>query len=222
MITIYGVPVSVHTRKAIIAAKLKSIPHELKPVIPFHPPENWTSLSPTGRIPAMTDGDFNLADSSAICHYLERLQPQPSLLPGGPRPAAQALFLDAYAGDILFRTIVHGLFLQQIIRPKILDQPTDHAVISSILSEAQPQAFDFLETIAGLAYLAGEQLSLADVAVMSNLINYHYLGYRIDSARHPRLARYFANHLQSEPFADALRNEAPFAEQLGLDRSFAA
>ena len=70
MITIHGVPLSVHTRKAIVTAILKDIDYKFEvviPVMPDNPPPNWRALSPTGLIPAMQDGDFTLADSTAIC-----------------------------------------------------------------------------------------------------------------------------------------------------------
>ena len=41
MLTIYGVPISVHVRKALITANLKGIEHKVDPVIPFNPPANW-------------------------------------------------------------------------------------------------------------------------------------------------------------------------------------
>jgi len=36
-LTIYGVPFSVHTRKVILASRIKSIPHQVTPVIPVIP-----------------------------------------------------------------------------------------------------------------------------------------------------------------------------------------
>jgi glutathione S-transferase len=81
MITIHGVPISVHVRKTIVTAIVKSLDHKVEPVIPFNPPPNWNSLSPTGLIPAMQDGDFSIAESTAICLYMERKQPAPAVLP---------------------------------------------------------------------------------------------------------------------------------------------
>ena len=66
MLKIYGVPISVHTRKVIVAAIAKGLAHEVVPVVPVvpgNPPPNWRELSPTGLIPALVDGDFTLADS---------------------------------------------------------------------------------------------------------------------------------------------------------------
>src|SRR6185503_5684085 len=100
MLKIYGVPISVHTRKAIVLALAKDLPHEVIPVVPVipdNPPPNWRDLSPTGKIPALADGDFNVADSAAICAYLERLKPAPSFYPADARAYARTLSLEQYA-----------------------------------------------------------------------------------------------------------------------------
>jgi glutathione S-transferase len=72
---IYGVPLSVHTRKVLLAAKLKGVPCELQVVVPVAAdtlPANWREISPTGLIPAIDDEGFSVADSTAIISYLER------------------------------------------------------------------------------------------------------------------------------------------------------
>lgn len=53
-IKVYGVPFSVHTRKVIVALRLKGIPYEVVPVVPVNPatlPKDWRRISPTGLIP---------------------------------------------------------------------------------------------------------------------------------------------------------------------------
>jgi glutathione S-transferase len=102
---IFGVPISVHTRKVIAAARYKQLPYELSPVVPVLPeqlPPNWRTLSPTGLIPVLQDGDYLLPDSTAIVHYLERVKPSPSLLPSDAKQLGAALFLDAWSGSELF------------------------------------------------------------------------------------------------------------------------
>ncbi len=221
MLTISGVPISVHTRKTLVTAALKEIDHKVEPVIPFDPPPNWHELSPTGLIPAMQDGDFTLAESTAICLYLERKRPEPAILPADARESARVLFFDGYGGH-LFRSVVHGLFFQKIISPLILRGSTDQSVIDAILASAQPKAFAFLEGQVAGDFLVGDRLTLADIAIVSNLINYQYLGFAIESARYPRLARYVDGIIALPPFRQVLAAEQPFAEQMGLDRAFLA
>src|ERR1044071_4422113 len=191
-IKIWGVPLSVHTRKVIVAARTKSIPYEVSvviPVIPDNPPPHWRSLSPTGLIPAIDDGGYVLADSTAIVHYLERKVPEPALLPGRLDEYGRALFLDAWAGDVLFRRVVHPIFHNQVVSPKIHDRPGDPRAIDAALGTSGPAVF-------------------------------HYLGHRIDAARFPKLAAYFKRQVESSLWRAALEDEAPFARNMGLDRGF--
>jgi glutathione S-transferase len=215
MLQIYGVPISVHTRKVIISALEKGIAFASEPVIPFDPPPRWNELSPTGKIPVAVDGDLVLRDSSVICTYLERAYGGRALYPADTRALVQALWLEEYADGTVFREIIHGLFFQQVIRPNILKQPTDAAAIAAILEASMPRVFDYLEQCATGEYLAGAAFGIADIAVVSNLINFYYLGYRLE--RHPNLLRYFRTQLERPSLRRALDAEQPVAASMGLD-----
>ncbi|HEY1383201.1 MAG TPA: glutathione S-transferase family protein [Dongiaceae bacterium] len=217
MLKIYGVPISVHTRKVIVAATEKSLPYENDPVIPFNPPADWNRLSPTGKIPVASIDGFELADSSVICAYLEQTHPEPALFPQDARDRARALWLEEYCDGTVFREVVHGLFFQNVIRPKILKQEADHAAIEAILVNALPKVFAYLESVVGSGFLVAERFGIADIALTSNLVNYHYLGYRIDGARYPQLDRHFKRLCGYRAVAAALRAEQPFARNMGLD-----
>ena len=160
MLTIHGVPLSVHTRKAIVTAILKGLDYRFEvviPVIPDNPPKNWSTLSPTGLIPVMQDGGFTLGNSTAICQYLEKKQPQPAVLPADTQEYARALWFDAYAGGTIFRNVVHPLFFQTVVNPNIRKMPTDGAVIDDVMGNAAPRVFGYLDgevarTIPGRRY----------------------------------------------------------------------
>jgi glutathione S-transferase len=218
MLTIHGVPISVHTRKVIVTAIEKQLPYRNEPVIPFKPPAGWNDLSPTRKIPVITDGDFILRDSSAICAYLERVYPSPALYPADARAYAESLWFEEYAGGTLFREVIHGLFVQKIIRPNILKQETDPAVIETILNGAMPQVLGYLESSIVGDFLVGEQFTVADLAIVSNLINFHYLGYRLED--HPKLDRYFMKQIERPSIRTALLAEKSVAASMGLDGSF--
>ncbi|HEX3139575.1 MAG TPA: glutathione S-transferase family protein, partial [Rhizobacter sp.] len=113
MLQIHGIPISVHTRKVIVAAIEKKLAYEVNPVVPVipgNPPPHWRTLSPTGKIPVITDGDFTLADSTAICTYLDRAYPGTALYPTDARAHATALWFEQYAGGTVFHDVVHPLF----------------------------------------------------------------------------------------------------------------
>ena len=215
MIKIYGIPISVHTRKAIVTAILKNIDYSLEgAVIPFIPPRNWTALSPTGLIPVMQDGEFSTAESTSICVYLERKKTAPPILPDSDREFSQAMFFDGYSGWI-FGTFSRGLFFQRIISPQIYRAATDQVLIDELLAQQRPKIFGYLESRIDGKFLAGPTLSLADISIVSNLINYQYLGFTIDPGQYPKLAKYTADILALEPFREALKRETPFAGRWG-------
>lgn len=221
---IYGVPLSVHTRKVLVAARLKSAPvdlHVVIPVVPGNPPANWREISPTGLIPAIDDGGFRLADSTAIIRYMERKHPAPALLPADSKELDAALFLDTWAGSALFRSVVHPIFHDQVVNPSIRKTPADQAAIGTAVNEAAPEAFGYLESRVHEAFLVGGKLSIVDLAVVSNLIVFHYLGQRIDD-RFPKLRAYFKRHLEAAILRAALADEKPYVAQMGLDPSFIA
>jgi glutathione S-transferase len=218
MLTIHGVPFSVHTRKVLLTAIEKRVPFRSEPVIPFTPPAGWADLSPTRKIPVVTDGDLVLRDSSVICAYLERTYPQPALFPDATRDYAGALWFEEYADGTVFREVVHGLFVQQIIRPKILKQESDPAVIDAILNGAVPQVFGYLESSLNGDFITARQFTVADIAIVSNLINFHYLGYRLEG--YPKLHSYLFKQIERPSIQTALAAEAAAASSMGLDRSF--
>jgi glutathione S-transferase len=220
MLKIYGVPMSVHTRKVIVAAIEKGLAYENVPVIPFTPPDGWDRLSPTGKIPVMTDGAVTLADSSVICTYLERTYPERPIYPAATRDYLQALWLEEYADGTVFRDVVHGLFFQKVIRPKLLQQPTDNAAVAAILDKALPKVFGYLESVLTGVHAAGERFGIADIAIVSNLVNFQYLGLRLDGATYPRLAAYFARQSRHPAMAKALAAEQAAAASMGLERGF--
>jgi glutathione S-transferase len=224
MLKNHGVPISVHTRKVIVAARLKGLPFELVPVVPVipgNPPANWRQLSPTGKIPVLQDGDFTLADSAAICAYLERRQPQPPLYPSEIHDHGRALWLEQYAGGTLFHDVVHPLFHEVFVHPKLKGIATDAARIDRVLTGVVPDVLGYLDGVAGEgAFLAGPALSVADLAVVSNLITMQYIGFALERERFPRLAVLFDRVVRVPAMAQALQAEQAVVRQMGLKSDF--
>ena len=171
MLKIYGVPVSVHTRKVIVVALHKGLDHVVQPVVPVIPdslPANWRSFSPTGLIPAMTDDGLTLADSTAICVYLDRQYPHSPLYPATTRDFARTLAFEQYAGH-LFSELVRPLFHETVVHPRMRNIPSDQARIQDLLSRVVPEKFHYLDGELRGDWLVGNAPTVADIAVASKL-----------------------------------------------------
>ena len=101
MITIHGSPVSPFVRKTLVCLIEKGVNYELNPISPFPAPESHLKISPLGKIPAMTDGDFALADSAAICGYIDRKHPEKPMFPTDVEDYGRALWFQIWADNEL-------------------------------------------------------------------------------------------------------------------------
>ena len=115
---------------------------------------------------------------------------------------------------------MHPLFVQTVVNPNINKVPGDKAVIDNVLGKVQPKMLGYLDGQIDGKFLVGDTLTLADIAIVSNFIVYQYMGYRIDAARYPRLARYLKEIAATDAYCKALDAEKPFVANMGLDRSF--
>ena len=89
---VFGFPLSPFVRKVHLVAAEKGIAIEMVLGTPGQPSPEFLAASPFGKIPALQDGDFNLADSTAIVTYLDALHPDPPMLPGDARQKGKAIW----------------------------------------------------------------------------------------------------------------------------------
>jgi glutathione S-transferase len=141
---------------------------------------------------------------------MERLQPRPSLYPQEARAYAQALALEQYAGT-LFREVVHPLFHETFVHPKIRRIPTDVARVDDVLTYALPEHFGYLDRVAW-----DDALSVAQIAVVSNLVTFQYIGFDPRWREYPNLAGLFRRVVAHPAVREALVREVPAVKSMGL------
>ena len=133
---LYGAPPSPFVRKVRVVLAEKGIPYTCEPVLHhmFPPSFNRVSkaISPLGKIPAYRDDDVALADSSVICAYLERTNPDPPLYPSDPREYARALWFEEYGDSGLAPVLTMKIFAAKVIFPRFFNQPPDDTAVRMI------------------------------------------------------------------------------------------
>jgi len=207
MLKIHGANVSPFVRKVRVYLAEKNIPYELIPVNPFAAGPEYRKLSPLGKIPAMQDGDVTLADSSVICAYLERKNPQPALFPTDLAEYGKALWFEEY-GDGGVSTLTVGIFRQRVVQPLFFKQPTDEAVVQKTIETDVPPIFDYLESQLSdnVTALVGGKFSIGDIGVATQFVNLRHAKFTVDASRWPKLAKYIAN-VHSRPSFKAVIDE---------------
>jgi len=164
----------------------------------------FLECSPFKKVPALRDGDFMIADSSAIITYLDALHPLPNLIPLEPRLRARVIWFEEYADTMLAPT-VSKIFAHRVFFKRFLGRDGDDAVAVKAEREELPPMLDYLEVQLGTAHLVDERLTLADIAVISSLANLRHHEFPLE--RWPHVAAYFKRMLAQSCFAGGIARE---------------
>jgi len=169
---IYGSPVSPFVRKVAGLCIAKGVDYEVEAVNVFDPPTWFRDISPMKRIPVLRDRSVaetgvagTIADSSAICAFIEKKHPAPALYPDAPMALGEALFIEEYADTALAMAGGIGIF-RPIFFAVSKGQEPDLDKARDAWANQLPPIFDVLEArLGGRAFFAGDALSIADITV---------------------------------------------------------
>ncbi|KAH8239222.1 hypothetical protein KR032_002020, partial [Drosophila birchii] len=149
----------------------------------------FVKLNPQHTIPTLVDNGFAIWESRAIAVYLvEKYGKDDSLFPKNPKEQAvinQRLYFDMGTLYAAFITYYYPLF-----QTGKTGSDEDFKKIET--------AFDLLETfLTAQDYVAGGQLTIADIAILSTVSTYEIVEF--DIAKYPNVARWYANAKKVTP-----------------------
>jgi glutathione S-transferase len=184
---IYGSSLSPYVRKVLAYCGERSIEIDVQPVGPGDPNPDFRRASPFGKMPGFADGDYYLADSSAIIHYLEAKFPEKPLIPVEPKARGKAIWYEEFADTILV-SCGAKIFFNLVVAPRFLGLPGDPEAARQAELNDLPPILDYIEKVVpgDGGYLVEDSLTLADIAVAGPVANFPHPGTRVDPATHPR------------------------------------
>jgi glutathione S-transferase len=155
-----GHPASNFVWTCRIALTEKGVPHSLVTVMP-HTPE-IDAIHPFGKIPVMRHGAVALAESRAICCYIDRTFDGPPLVPAD---AAKAAEIEQWVSIV--NTHIDPVWLRQYVAAYIFPGTADGSPNRPVIEAAVPkmeQQFSVMDrAVAETGYLAGAAFTLADM-----------------------------------------------------------
>ena len=207
---LFGSTMSPFVRKVAAYAAEKGLEMELQQTGFPNPTPEFRAASPFGKMPALVDDDYRLADSSAIIHYLEAKFPEPELIPADPRERGRVIWFDEFADTLLFACGAK-IFFNRIVAPRFLGREGDLTVAAMAERDELPPLLDYLEgVIPDGGYLVGDRFTLADIAVAGPFANFGHCDVAIDTARYPKTTAYVASILSRPSFARYVERETAY------------
>lgn len=208
-IKLWGVSLSPYVRKVMVALAEKQISYELKETLPTvllkatkqSVPVEFERVSPLGKIPALqVGGDYMISDSSVIAEYLDlEFSSGNSLYPRNPKLYAKARWFEMYSDTVLTSVAYQKIFLEKVVKPHVLKEEPNKEVINCALYEELPGLLQFLnDSLQDRVWLVGENFSMADVAVVTQLLALSMAGYTLSESQYPDLKRHFQMAMKRE------------------------
>ncbi len=177
MRTLYHLWLNPFSRKVRIVLAEKKLEFTMKVEQVWERRPDYLALNPAGEVPVLIEPDNTvLSDSSAICEYLEEIIPNPNLLGRKAHERAEVRRLVAWF-DRKFDREVSDLLINEKVMKRFLGLGEPD---SGTIRAAQKNIHIHLNYITFLTdrrhWLAGEEMTLADIAAASHLSAIDYLG----------------------------------------------
>lgn len=166
MLTLYTTPLSANGRKPLAVAHHRGLPVDVKLVNVYRGegqrPE-YLAINPSGKIPALVDGDLVLTESNAIIEYLAEGS---ELLSHDTKERADIsrwLFWEASAWQPALSAVLAGVVGHALgLMPKAPPADFGHPAFRRVTTELDAH-------LAGRRFIALRRLTLADFAVAAML-----------------------------------------------------
>jgi glutathione S-transferase len=174
---LYHLPLSPYARKVRLALNEKRIPFELRLERVWERRDEFLEMNPAGTVPVLAEeSGLVLADSYAICEYLDEAYPEMPLLGRTLGERAEVRRLVAWFDGKFAREVTANLYYEKQMKRLIGRGNPDAGALRAGYANLKPH-LDYLGWLAETRlWLAGGSLSLADLTAAAHLSTLDYIG----------------------------------------------
>ena len=175
MARLFHVPLSPFSRKVRLSLAEKKIEVELVEERYWEADPDFLRRNPAGKVPVLRLDGIMMAESAAICEYIEETRPEPSLLPSDPVERLEVRRLVGWF-DAKFHAEVTFKLLEEKVNKKAMKRGTpDSKNVREGIKALKFHLGYMTWLLDHRRWLAGDKMTLADFAAAAHISTLDYM-----------------------------------------------
>ena len=208
MARLYHVPLSPFCRKVRLVLAEKRIECELVEERYWEQDADFLRRNPAGKVPVLRMDGLTMAESGAICEYLEETHPTPPLMPKGAEARYEVRRLVGWFDD-KFHAEVTSKLLYERVNKKVMKQGFPDSRNVKDGARAIKFHLDYMTWLLDhRRWLAGDVMTLADFAAAAHLSSLDYIS-DVDWNRQASVKDWYAKIKSRPAFRNILADQIP-------------
>ncbi len=208
MAKLYHVPLSPFCRKVRLSLAEKKIDCELVEERYWEKDADFLRRNPAAKVPVLRVDGMVMAESVAICEYLEECYPEPSLMPKTPEARYEVRRLIGWFDD-KFHSEVTSKLLYERVNKKVMKLGFPDSTNVKAGAKAIKYHLDYMAWLLDhRRWLAGDAMTLADFAAAAHLSSLDYIS-DVDWHRQESVKDWYAKIKSRPAFRSILADQIP-------------
>ncbi len=208
MARLFHVPLSPFCRKIRLSLAEKKIEVELIEERYWEQDADFMRRNPAGKVPVLKLDGRTMAESAAICEYIEETRPEPPLMPKDTDARYEVRRLVSWFDDKFHHEVTSKLLYERVNK-KVTKQGYPDSRNVKDGAKAIKYHLDYMGWLLDhRRWLAGDQMSLADFAAAAHLSSLDYIS-DVDWNRSQVVRDWYAKIKSRPAFRSILADQIP-------------
>ena len=208
MARLYHVPLSPFCRKVRLSLAEKKIEVELVEERYWEQDADFLRRNPAAKVPVLRLDGMLMAESAAICEYIEETRPDPCLMPKKPAERLEVRRLVSWFDDKFHHEVTSKLLYERVNKKMTGEGYPDSSNVKSG-AKAIKYHIDYLSWLLDhRRWLAGDNMTLADFAAAAHLSSLAYIS-DVDWNRSAVVKDWYAKIKSRPAFRSILADQVP-------------
>lgn len=211
MQTLYHLWLNPFCRKVRVVLHEKKIDFDLKVENVWERRRDFLALNPAGEVPVLVEpGGTALSGSDVICEFMDEIHPEPPLVGRHPLERAEVRRLVAWFDNKFNVEVTENLVGEKVMKRFLGLGAPDSKAIRAGHNNIHTHLSYISYLIERRKWLAGNELTLADIAAAAHLSTIDYLG-DVPWDEHPSAKDWYARIKSRPSFRPLLGDHIPGA-----------